>query len=57
VIDEAAELYRGWNPRHGTDINDAILAAIAIRAQGTIYTLNHKHYPMAELDVRRAWKG
>jgi predicted nucleic acid-binding protein len=56
VIDEAGELYRKWNPRHGTDINDAILAAIAIRAHGPIYTLNTKHYPMAGVDVRRAWR-
>lgn len=56
IIDKAGELYRHWNPRNGIDINDAILAATAIQAQGSIYTLNAKHYPMPEVVVRQAWK-
>lgn len=56
IVDRAAELYRKWNPRHGTDINDAILAATAIQKGGIIYTLNDKHYPMPEVIVKRAWK-
>ena len=56
IIDRAAELYRKWNPSHGTDINDAILAATAIQTGGIIYTLNDKHYPMPEIIVKRAWK-
>jgi predicted nucleic acid-binding protein len=56
IIDKAGELYRRWNPSHGTDINDAILAAIVTYIPGTIYTLNTKHYPMPEVVVQRAWK-
>lgn len=56
IIDKGGALYRRWNPRNGTDINDAILAATAILANGKIYTLNTKHYPMPELDIQRAWR-
>ena len=56
IIDKAGELYRRWNLSHGTDINDAILAAIATYLSGTIYTLNTKHYPMPDVVVQRAWK-
>jgi len=55
LIDRAGELYRKWNPRHGTGINDAILAATAINTGGKIYTLNRKHYPIPELIVQKAW--
>lgn len=55
VIDKAGEFYRIWNPRNGTDVNDAILAATAIQTHGKIYTLNTKHYPMPEVIVQRAW--
>ena len=56
IIDKAGELYRHWNPRNGTDINDAILAATVIYTNGKIYTLNTKHYLMPEVNVQRAWK-
>lgn len=56
VVDVAAALYRKWNPSHGIDVNDAILAAIVIQTGGGIYTLNVKHYPMPEVNVQRAWK-
>lgn len=56
VVDAAAALYRRWNPSHGIDVNDAILAAIVIQTGGRIYTLNVKHYPMSEVNVQRAWK-
>ncbi len=55
IVDLAGMLYRKWNPQHGTDINDAILAATAIQTGGKIYTLNKKHYPMPEVIVQRAW--
>ncbi len=55
VIDLAGELYRQWNPVQGIDVNDAILAAIAIQSGGIIYTLNTKHYPMQELVVEKPW--
>lgn len=56
IIDKAGEIYRTWNPRAGTDVNDAILAATVLQSGGKIYTLNTKHYPMPELPVQRAWK-
>ncbi len=55
TIDIAGALYRKWNPSHGTDINDAILAATVMQTGGKIYCLNTKHYPMADLVVERAW--
>ena len=55
LTDAAAQLYRHWNPSHGIDINDAFLAAAAIKAGGEIHTLNRKHYPMPHLKVFKAW--
>jgi predicted nucleic acid-binding protein len=55
IIDMAGVFYRKWHPGHGIDINDAILAATAIKTGGVIYCLNRKHYPMTELIVHRAW--
>ena len=57
IIDKAGEFYRKWNPRSGTDVNDAILAATVLRTGGKIFTLNSKHYPMPEVAVQRAWKA
>jgi len=54
-IDEAASLYRKWHPSHGVDIDDAILAATAMKTGGRIFCLNRKHYPMPEVLVTRAW--
>jgi predicted nucleic acid-binding protein len=55
MIDMAGALYRKWHPGHGIDINDAILAATAIKTGGIIYCRNRKHYPMTGLVVHRAW--
>ena len=57
IIDKAGEFYRKWNPRSGTDVNDAILAATVLQTGGQIYTLNSKHYPMPEVTVQRAWES
>ena len=57
IVDRAAELYRKWAPTHGIDVNDALLAATAITTGGRVFTLNAKHFPMPEVDVRRAWKA
>jgi predicted nucleic acid-binding protein len=54
IIDKAGELYRKWNPRSGTDVNDAILAATVLQTGGRIYT---QHYPMHEVALHRAWKA
>lgn len=55
IIDVAGRLYRLWNPSHGTDINDAILAATVQNTGGKLYCLNKKHYPMPDLVVEPAW--
>jgi predicted nucleic acid-binding protein len=55
VIDEAGRLFRKWNPSHGIDPNDAILAATAVTGGGQIHTLNQKHYPMKDVVVIKAW--
>lgn len=54
-VDDAGVLYRKWNPSHGIDFNDAILAAIVIQTGGRIYTLNTNHFPMPEINVQKAW--
>ena len=56
IIDKAGEFYRKWHPSNGTDVNDTILAATALKVGGRIYTLNAKHYPMPEITIQRAWK-
>ena len=55
IIDDAGKLFRKYNPSHGTDTNDAILAATALKTGGVIFTLNIKHYPMMDLIVKKAW--
>ncbi len=56
IIDNAGELYRKWNPSHGIDINDAILAATVQETGGIIFCQNIKHYPMPNILVQRGWK-
>jgi predicted nucleic acid-binding protein len=55
LVDAGAQLYRKWNPSHGIDVNDAILAATAMKTGGRIFCLNKKHYPMPDVMVQRAW--
>lgn len=55
IVDEGAALYRRWNPSHGLDINDALLAATVLQTGGQIFCLNTKHYPMPSLAVKKAW--
>jgi predicted nucleic acid-binding protein len=55
IVDVAATLYRRWQPSHGLDINDAILAATIMQTGGQIFCLNTKHYPMPGLLVKKAW--
>jgi hypothetical protein len=55
IIDTAGALYRKWNPSHGIDVNDAILAATVMHKSGKIYCLNIKHYPMPDVIVKKAW--
>jgi len=55
IVDQGAEFYRKWHPSHGTDVNDAILAATVAATGGKLYTLNVKHYPMPDIPVVKAW--
>ena len=55
VTDEAGRFFRTWNPSHGVDPNDTILAATALVNGGQIHTLNKKHYPMKDVVVNKAW--
>jgi hypothetical protein len=57
IIDAAGKIYREWNPSHGIDVNDAILAATVMKTGGKIYCQNIKHYPMPDIVVERGWKG
>lgn len=55
IVDRAASIYRRWNPSHGMDGNDAILAATASQTGGKIFCLNTRHYPMRDIPVEKAW--
>ncbi len=55
IIDAAATLYRLWQPSHGVDIHDAILADTVMQTGGQIFCLNKKRYPMPGLSIKRAW--
>ncbi len=55
IIDQASLFFRKWNPSHGMDPNDAILAATVAIYGGRIVTQNVSHYPMPDLAVRRGW--
>jgi predicted nucleic acid-binding protein len=55
IVDKGGELYRQWNPSHGIDINDAILAATVEITGGKIYTLNTKHFPIPHVVSVKGW--
>ncbi len=55
IIDQAGLIYRRWNPSHGIDTNDAILAATVSSTGGKIFCLNIKHYPFKDIVVQKAW--
>jgi predicted nucleic acid-binding protein len=55
IIDQAAKFFRRWNPSHGIDPNDAILAATVAVYGGRIVTQNVSHYPMPDISIQRGW--
>ena len=55
IIDQAGRYYRKWNPTHGVDPNDAILAASVALRGGQIRTQNVSHFPMADIVVHKGW--
>ncbi len=48
---EGGLLRRGYGSSHGVGLNDALIAATALRHKLELCTLNQKHYPMMQ-DVR-----
>lgn len=48
---EGGLLRRDYGPSHGIGLNDALIAATAIRQKLELATLNRKHYPMVK-DLR-----
>jgi predicted nucleic acid-binding protein len=55
IIDLAGMYYRKWNPSHGIDPNDAILAASTVLRGGRIITQNTAHFPMPDIIVQKGW--
>jgi predicted nucleic acid-binding protein len=55
IIDQAGRFYRKWNPSHGVEPNDAILAATVAIKGGRILTQNTSHYPMPDIVVQNGW--
>ena len=55
IVDMAATLYRQWGSSHGTNMNDAFLAATAIQTNSKLFTMNPGRYPMPNLDVEKGW--
>jgi len=55
IIDQAGVFYRQFNPSHGIDPNDAILAATVLLYGGRIVTQNVSHYPISEIHVEKGW--
>lgn len=55
VVDLGAKIYKKWNPGHGIDINDALLAATVELCGGIIFTLNVKHFPMNNIKIKKAY--
>jgi hypothetical protein len=45
---EGGLLRRDYGPSHGVGLNDALIAATAIRYRLELITLNRKHYPMVQ---------
>lgn len=55
IVDQGGEIYRRWNPSHGSGVADALLAASVAETGGRLFTLNVKHYPMPDVPVLKAW--
>jgi predicted nucleic acid-binding protein len=55
IVDQAGKYYRKWNPSHGIDPNDAILAATVSLYGGRIITQNISHYPMPDIIVHEGF--
>jgi predicted nucleic acid-binding protein len=45
---EGGLLRRDYGPSHGVGLNDALIAATALRHKLELFTLNQKHYPMMQ---------
>ncbi|MQA73845.1 MAG: PIN domain-containing protein [Solirubrobacterales bacterium] len=49
VAEHGGRLRRRFAPTHGTDLIDAMLAALALAHDLTLVTNNRRHYPMPSL--------
>jgi predicted nucleic acid-binding protein len=54
-VDRGGVLYRKWHASRGIDVNDALLAATAMKTGGKIFCLDTRHYPMHNIIVERPW--
>ncbi len=55
IVDQAGIFYRKFNPSHGIDPNDALLAATVLLIGGRIVTQNIAHYPMTDIQIEKGW--
>ena len=47
----AGEYLRSFHASHGTELGDALIAATAAVHTCSLWTRNHQHYPMRDLDL------
>ncbi len=55
IVDLGVSYYNRWNPSHGTDEGDALLAATVRLTGGRIVTQNIRHFPMPDITVEHGW--
>ena len=55
IVDQAGIYYRQFNPSHGIDPNDALLAATVLLYGGRIISQNISHYPMPDIRIEKGW--
>lgn len=51
IARQAGRYRMTFGQSHGVLLPDALIAATALQHEKTLYTLNRKHYPMADLEV------
>ena len=56
MVDVGAAYFRRWNPSHGIDQNDALLAGTVKVTGGRIITQNIRHFPMTDITVEQGWE-
>jgi len=46
---QAGDFLRQFHKSHGVELGDALIGATALLHRATLWTRNHKHYPMKDL--------